>query len=131
VSIAAEMARNIVETSFERFDESVIEKARHRVIDVIGCAVGGANAPGCAMLLSLLQGWGGKKESSVLGQRVRLPVHNAALMNSVMARSYEFEPSGTFPDGEGTPVHVSGTTVPVALAVGKSALLPERTFSLP
>ncbi|MGA2109247.1 MAG: MmgE/PrpD family protein [Syntrophorhabdales bacterium] len=71
------------------------------------------------MLLSLLQGWGGKKESSVLGQRVRLPVHNAALMNSVMARSYEFEPSGTFPDGEGTPVHVSGTTVPVALAVAE------------
>ena len=119
VSIAAEMARNIVETSFERFDESVIEKARHRVIDVIGCAVGGANAPGCAMLLSLLQGWGGKKESTVLGQRVRLPVHNAALMNSVMARSYEFEPSGTFPDGEGAPVHVSGTTVPVALAVAE------------
>jgi len=121
VSIAAEIARNIVEVSFERFGDSIVENARHRIIDVIGCAVGGMNAPGCPTLLALLRGWGGKKESAVVGRRVKLPVHNAALMNSVMARSYEFEPSGEFPDGEGTPIHVSGTTVPVALAVAEES----------
>ncbi len=119
MSIAAEMARNIVETSFDRFDEPVVEKARYRIIDVIGCAIGGANASGCSMLLSLLEGWGGKKESTVLGQRLRLPTHSAALMNSVMARSYDFELTGALIDGKNTPAHISGTTVPVALAVAE------------
>ena len=88
MSITAEMARNIVETDFDAFETSVIEKARNRIIDVVGCAIGGVNASGCSMLLDLMRGWGGSRESTVLGTRDKLPVHHAAMVNSVFARSY-------------------------------------------
>jgi 2-methylcitrate dehydratase PrpD len=113
------MARNIVETSFERFDRRTVERARHRVIDAVGCAVAGIRGTGCSMVLDLLKEWGGKRESSVLGFGGKLPVHNAALINSVTTRSFDFEPTGAFVAGKSTPAHISGTTVPVAIAVAE------------
>lgn len=121
LSISAEMAKNVVEASFERFDRFTIERARNRIIDTVGCALAGAGAPGCSMVLDLLSEWGGKQESTVLGRGGKLPVHNAALINSIMARSYDFEPTGAFVAGKSTPAHISGTTVPVAIAVAEQA----------
>ncbi len=119
MSITAELAKNIVETGFDAFDSSTVEKARNRIIDVVGCAIGGAGAPGCSMLLDLMREWGGAEESTVLALGGKLPAHHAAMVNSVFARSYDFEPTGALVDGKSTPSHISGTTVPVALAVGE------------
>jgi hypothetical protein len=44
MSIALELAKHVVETPFEGFDASVINKARSRVIDVVGCAIGRAKS---------------------------------------------------------------------------------------
>jgi 2-methylcitrate dehydratase PrpD len=121
MSIAAEMAQNIIDTSFDRFDESTVNKARNRVMDVVGCAIAGANAPGCSMVIDLMREWGGRKESTLLGHGYKLPVHNAALVNCMTARSYDFEPTGALIDGKSTPSHISGTTVPAALAVAELA----------
>jgi 2-methylcitrate dehydratase PrpD len=119
MSIAAEIASNIVATSFERFGDEVVERARSRVIDVIGCILAGVNASGCPEILSLLKEWGGKKESTVLGLGGKLPVHNAALINSVAARSYDFDPTGALVGDTNTHAHISGTTVPAAFAVAE------------
>lgn len=119
MSITAEMARNILETGFDAFDASVVESARNRVIDVVGCAVGGVEGPGCSMLVDLMREWGGRRESTVLGLGGKLPVHHAAMVNSVFARSYDFEPTGALVEGKSTPSHISGTTVPAALAVAE------------
>jgi len=120
MSITAELAKNVLETSFEAFDPMVVERARERIIDVIGCALAGFRAPGCAMLLDLMREWGGKEEGTVLGVGARLPIHHAAMVNSVLARSYDFEPTGALVDGRSTPSHISGTTVPAAFAVGEA-----------
>jgi 2-methylcitrate dehydratase PrpD len=47
MSITGELVRNVVETRFETLDREYVEKAKLRILDVIGCAVAGANAPGC------------------------------------------------------------------------------------
>jgi 2-methylcitrate dehydratase PrpD len=120
MSITAEMAKNIVETGFEAFDAAVIERARERIIDVVGCALAGVHASGCAMLLDLMLEWGGKKEGTVLGLGDRMPAPQAAMVNSVLARSYDFEPTGALIGNKSTPSHISGTTVPVALTAGEA-----------
>ena len=120
VSITIELARNIVETDFSAFDSAVVEKARNRLMDVAGCAVAGAGAPGCSMLLDLMREWGGAKESTLLGLGGKFPVHHAAMLNSVFARSYDFEPTGALVEGKSTPSHIAGTTVPAALAAGEA-----------
>lgn len=118
-SVILQLVRNIVETPFESFDSSTVDKARNRVIDVLGCLIAGANAPGCSIVKDLVQEWGGKKESTILVHGGKIPAHNAAMMNSIMARSYDFEPVGPFVDGRNTPGHISGTTVPTAIAAAE------------
>jgi len=119
MSIIVELVRNVLETPFERFDPSETDRARAKLIDVVGCIIGGANAPGCSMLVDLMREWGGKKEGTILIHGVKVPLHNAALVNSVMARSYDYEPTGPLVDGKSTPAHLSGTTVPTAITVAQ------------
>ncbi len=117
MSVVAELVKNVLETSFEHFDPAEVDRARSKLIDVVGCIIGGANAPGCSMLIDLVEEWGGKKEGTILVHGIKVPLHNAALVNSVMARSYDFEPTGPLVDGKSTPAHLSGTTVPTAITV--------------
>ncbi len=119
MSIIAELVKNVLETPFDRFDPSEVDRARAKLIDVIGCIIGGANAPGCSMLVDLMQEWGGKEEGTIMVHGIKVPLHNAALVNSVMARSYDYEPTGPLVDGKSTPAHLSGTTVPTAITVAE------------
>lgn len=119
MSIIGELIANLLETRFEQFDDAALEKAKERVIDVIGCAIGGSDGPGCRPLIDLVLDWGGKEEATILVHGKRAPAGHAAMVNSVMARSYDFEPAGPVVDGKSTPAHLSGTTVPTALAVGE------------
>jgi 2-methylcitrate dehydratase PrpD len=119
MSIIAELAKNVLETPFEAFDASTLERARDRIIDVVGCIIGGANATGCSMLIDLVREWGGKKETTILVHGGKVPAHNAALVNCVMARSYDFEPTGAYVEGRSTPAHLSGTTGPTAITVAE------------
>jgi 2-methylcitrate dehydratase PrpD len=117
MSVVAELVKNVLETPFKQFDPAEVDRARSKLIDVVGCIIGGANAPGCSMLIDLVEEWGGKKEGTILVHGIKVPLHNAALVNSVMARSYDFEPTGPLVDGKSTPAHLSGTTVPTAITV--------------
>jgi 2-methylcitrate dehydratase PrpD len=117
--ITSQIVQVILDTSFEHLNPTTVQGARERIIDTIGCSIGGANAAGCQMLLGLLREWGGGQEATILAHGGKLPAHNAAMMNSIMARSYDFEPCGCRVADKTTPAHISGTTVPTALAVGE------------
>ena len=119
MSIIAEMIRNVLETPFEAFDQLTLDRAKDRIIDVVGCLIGGANASGCSMMVDLVREWGGRKESTILVHGGKVPAHNAALVNCVMTRSYDFEPTGAYVEGKSTPAHLSGTTGPTAITVAE------------
>jgi 2-methylcitrate dehydratase PrpD len=119
MSIIEDLTRNILETRFESFDRETVEQAKNRVLDVVGCLIGGAYDPAAKMMVDLVKGWGGVEESTILVHGGKAPAHNAAMANSIMARSLDFDPVEPYVEGVRTPGHVSGTTVPVALAVAE------------
>jgi len=119
MSIMAELVRNILKTPFEAFEASVVERARMCLIDVIGCTIAGANASGCSMVIDLVKEWGGRKESTILVHGGKVPAHNAAMVNCIMARSHDFEACNPFVDGKAYPGHISGTTVPTTIALAE------------
>ena len=43
--IIEDLAYTIVVTNFDAFDKGTIEQAKHRLIDITGCLIGGVNAP--------------------------------------------------------------------------------------
>tara|TARA_R110000751_G_scaffold234229_9_gene335884 strand:+ start:192813 stop:193517 length:705 start_codon:yes stop_codon:yes gene_type:complete len=91
-----------------------------RLVDVVGCALGGARADGCAELRDLFVDQGGAPEASVLGTAYRLPAANAAMTNAICARSFDFEVMTVRYHDELIPSHHAATIVPVALALGQA-----------
>jgi len=126
MSIIEELVSNVLETRFESFDLETIEQAKNRIIEVIGCSIGGANATGCSMIVDLVKKWGGAEESTILVHGGKAPANNVAMVNSIMARSFDFEPVEAYVEGTGSPAHISGTTVPTALAVAEQTAASGR-----
>jgi len=113
------ISENILNTNFENFDQAILENVKKRIIDVVGCLISGANAPGNLALIDLVRSWGGSKDATILVHGGRGPAHNVAMVNSIMARSFDFEAVMTFVDGVNIPSHISGTTVMTALTLGE------------
>jgi 2-methylcitrate dehydratase PrpD len=119
MDISRELAANVAQIRFESLDREFVEKAKIRILDTIGCIVAGAESPGCRMMLNLIRKWGGAKESTLIAYGGRVPAHNAAMMNGLLARSCDFEPVEAEGKHKGLPSHISGTTVPTALAMAE------------
>ena len=114
-----QLSTNIVHSRFDDFGRETIESAKYRIIDVLGCTIAGAKADGNFELVNLIRRWGGRKEATILGYGGKVPACNAAMVNSVMARSFDFEPVNTLVDDIDIPCHISGTTVMTAIALGE------------
>ena len=114
------LSSHVVDTRFQNFDHVTVENTKTRIIDLVGCLIGGANAAGNSALINLIKEWEGKAESTILIHGGKVPAHNAAMVNSIMARSFDFEALCPFVDGKshrGT--HVSATTVMTAITMGE------------
>ena len=119
-TITETVSRHIAGTGYEAFDAGTVARAKIRIIDSLGNIAAGRRAQGNDALLALATCWGGAAESTVLAHGARIPAHNAAMVNAVMMRSYDFEAIGAeYEDHTQTAAHISGTTVPVALAVAE------------
>jgi hypothetical protein len=64
---------------FSDLDLQTLRKAKYRLLDLIGCAVGGAPAAGNAGLVSLVRAQGGAPEASIIGYSVKAPAAQAAM----------------------------------------------------
>jgi 2-methylcitrate dehydratase PrpD len=122
------LINNILDTKFENFDRDTVEKAKDRIIDTLGCLIGGANAPGNSGLIDLVRDWGGKEEATILIHDIKAPAYNVAMVNCIMARSYDFEPVSPLVEKISWPGHVSGTTVPTALTIGEVKGIPAMSI---
>lgn len=100
--------------------EQDLSLALTRLADSLGVLAAGTRATAMDAVGDLVLSWGGREEASVAGRGQRVPAHEAAFLNAALMRSYDFEPVGALgPDGAQVPAHISGTTVPVALAVAE------------
>jgi 2-methylcitrate dehydratase PrpD len=114
-----ELSENVLATRFENFDQVTVDNAKTRIIDVLGCLIAGANAAGNLALINLVKEWGGKEEGTILIHGGKVPAHNAAMVNSIMARSFDFEALVPQIDGVDLAAHISGTTVMTAITLGE------------
>lgn len=119
-TVIEKFSANIVDTHFEDFDKETVELAKNRIIDVLGCVIGGVNAAGNTALLNLVTKWGGSEESTIFIHGGKAPAQNVAMLNTIMARSYDFEVMSYTIDGQVLASHHAATLVPTALALGEA-----------
>lgn len=117
--IIDDLAANIVNTSFDDFDGDTVQHAKNRLIDIVGCIIGGANSAGCAELRDLLYTWGGAENATILVHGGKTVAANAALINSIMARSYDFGVLTPFIGNKAIWSHIAETTVPTAITMAE------------
>jgi 2-methylcitrate dehydratase PrpD len=120
-SAIEKMSANVVETKFENLDKATVEHAKNRIIDTVGCLIGGSNDTGNPELVSMFGDAGGREEATVLVYGKKMPAANAALVNSVLSRSFDFEPVSPLVEGTSCPGHTCGTTVPTAITMAEYA----------
>ncbi|QGU08231.1 MmgE/PrpD family protein [Corynebacterium occultum] len=121
-TIIDQLVNHVLDTPFEAFSEETIEAAKMRLVDALGCTVSGSGVAQNDALTSLFQEWGGAPQATVLGSGLKLPLAQAAMINSLQTRSFDFEVCGPEPEGinRGKMVgHVASTTEPTALNVGE------------
>ncbi len=122
------LAAHALETRFENFTPELLETTKYRIIDTMGCLIGGALDTGNPEFLALLKDTGGKKEATVLIYGDKLPVVEAAFMNSIMARSFDYGAVSPLVDGVSCPGHTSETTVPTAFSLAEAANASGKEF---
>lgn len=107
------LSKHIANVKFEDLPNEAIDCVKMSFLDTLGTLIAGATAPGCREIGDLVLEWGGKAESTVLTRGGRVPAHNAALVNSVMARAVGFD------DSMHKGMRLSAALVPVSIAVAE------------
>ena len=113
MDLIEKLAKNVVVTSYKDIPSEAIEIEKANVLDIIGCLVAGATAPGCSAVMELVREMGGKEESTIMMYGGKVPSENAALVNATMARAIDFEACG------GGASHGSAPTVATAFALSE------------
>lgn len=115
-----QIVANVVETQFEAIDKETLQNAKDRVLDTIGCLIGGAADPSNPELVQLIKDYGGKPEATILVYGGKVPAAHAAMVNCILCRSFDFEPVSPVVEDSLAPGHVSGTTVMTALSLSEA-----------
>jgi 2-methylcitrate dehydratase PrpD len=113
------LSENVLSARFEDLEARIVENAKNRIIDILGCVIGSANAAGNQGLLNIVRKWGGSREATIMVHGDKVPAGNAAMMNAIMCRSNDFEAMSIVLEGGWIPSHHSGTTVMTALTMGE------------
>lgn len=111
---------NVLETRFEDIDKDVLQNAKERIIDTVGCLIGGAGDPSNPELVKLMMDYGGKKESTIFMYGGKVPAAHAAMVNSILCRSFDYEPVSPIVENKMAPGHVTGTTVMTAISLSEA-----------
>jgi 2-methylcitrate dehydratase PrpD len=108
-------ARNFTHVRFEDIPPKAVAVAKNSVLDTLGVALAGASLPGPKELCELVQFWGGRAESSIVGCKQKVPAPNAAQVNAVMVHARDYD------DVHETAImHPAVITIPVALALAEA-----------
>src|SRR4051812_18882508 len=112
------IAQHAASARFADLDPATIEAAKLRILDVLGCALGGTRGAGSAALLDLAEAEGGRAHATVVGRGgLKVSAGSAAMTNAILARSFDYEVMGVLIEGRLIPSHHAATTVATALAL--------------
>ncbi|KXA99194.1 hypothetical protein AKJ40_03710, partial [candidate division MSBL1 archaeon SCGC-AAA259M10] len=85
------LASYVLGLTFDRFDESVIDRSKELILDFLGSAVAGSTVSSSQMIIETISRWGGIEESTIVNNNKKVPSLNAALANGTMGHALEVD----------------------------------------
>ncbi len=89
-SLAYQYANYGLALTYDALPDEVIHQAKRVLLDTIGCAIGGFDAPGRPLCEGTVEDLGGVPEATVIGSGLRTNATNANLVNSFLVRFLDF-----------------------------------------
>ena len=89
-NITHKMAQFSIDLKYEDLPADVVELTKRFVFDSVGCAFGGSKTEDVEIMLDLYNDMAGKPEASVINSKLKLPMVNASLLNSLMIRALDY-----------------------------------------
>src|SRR5688572_5603999 len=89
--LSLELATQAQALATSSVPEAVLNAAKVRVLDVLGCALGGLSLHPDNLVVKVASGMGGKPEATLLGFGERMPALTAALSNGTMGHALNFD----------------------------------------
>ena len=102
----------VSELKCQNLPENVVNAVKRMTLNTIAAMIAGSSANTIGKLSQLVRGWKGSEESTIFLHSVKVPMVEAAFVNSAMARVMDFDDFHM-----ATGMHASATAIPVALAV--------------
>ncbi|MFC1987672.1 MmgE/PrpD family protein [Chloroflexota bacterium] len=93
-SISYQFARYSLCLNYKMLPEDVVHIAKRCLLDALGCAIGGYEAPGRPICEDVAKELGGPEEATVIGSGLRTSAPNATLVNSFMVRFLDYNDVG-------------------------------------
>ena len=100
---------------FEDLPGDVVDAVKRMTMNILAAMMTGSSAPAIVSLNRMVHAWGGKGQSTVFLDPVKVPATEAAFVNAAMARAMDFDDFHMQ-----TGMHASATLIPVALAVSEA-----------
>lgn len=107
------LANNVIKLDYSDIPAEAIEIAKKDILDTLGVAIAGCSEPGGKELMTLVEEWGGKEESTVIGFGKKMPAPLAALVNGTTAHALDYD------DVILSTGHVGVIVIPSAFAVAE------------
>ena len=113
------LCQNLLDTTFDDLSEDNIRIFKDRLLDMTGCILGGAIVPEDRFFYEMLLKQGGFPEAPVFAYSsdVRLPVINAVMYNSLLARANDFGNMAMVVFGDPIASHYGETILPMNLTL--------------
>ena len=103
------LASYVVSNRWEDIPADVRHEAKRALINVVGCAIGGAPHPAVTTAIRALSPFSGERTASVIGRSERLDPLHASLMNGISSHVEDYDDT--------TPKNYSHTSSPVGSAL--------------
>ena len=108
------LGRFVSESRFEALPEALRHEGQRSILNHVGCALGVARDPAVITALEIMRDASGKPSATVLGQRDRLGVMEAAFVNAIASNLLDYDDTHLR-----TVIHPSAPVAPVAFALGE------------
>jgi 2-methylcitrate dehydratase PrpD len=119
--LCKKLAACIHRTSYDDFPEQVIRQAKWCILDLIGVSIVGNRQKASAYTLDIVSAAGGKKEATVWGSGIKVPVLAASQANAVQRHAIDMADGHRFANG-----HPGVVTIPAGVAIAESDDLTGR-----
>ncbi len=115
-TVTLALARLAVETPIEALPAGAFAAAKQLTLDSLACAVAAVDQPGCRGVADWAVQTGGRSEATLLGYGGRVPLAQAAFVDSVLTHALDYD--DIFSQAS---LHVSSFLFPCCLATGEAS----------